>query len=414
MKLSEKYSQVTILTSLVILFFTGIIYYLVIHFILTEKHNRDLEIEENEIKEYVRVYRKLPLPGIFKDQIVYYTAATGDVQRRFSDTEFYKKNNDDTEPGRQLVTKVELNGKTYQVTIIKSKVESEYLIRIIFLVTLAVSALLLITTMLVNKLVLSRLWKPFHAILFQLKSFQVAGNIELKTEESKIDEFRDLNSAAITLARRVRNDYRELKNFTDTASHEMMTPLAIINSKLDALLQTGPFSDIQGVLLEDIYTAIGRLSRLNQSILLLAKMENRMISNLGPVLLHELIPKKLRQFQELIEANGIQVELSLQNKEVSMNKHLADILLNNLISNAIRHNVAGGMIYITLDAEKIRIQNTGDPVMLNETLIFEKFHRGELSDGAGLGLALSRQICGYYGFKLVYSFARTHCFEVIF
>ena len=82
------------------------------------------------------------------------------------------------------------------------------------------------------------------------------------------------------MTQRVKKDYTELKSFTDNASHEMMTPLAVINSKLDTLIQTEILSDQQGELIADVYLAVSRLSRLNQSLLLMTKIENNLIQYL--------------------------------------------------------------------------------------------------------------------------------------
>jgi signal transduction histidine kinase len=247
-----------------------------------------------------------------------------------------------------------------------------------------------------------------------MKAFNIAQKEEIRPQLTKIDEFNELNESANAMAARVRKDYRELKNFTDNASHEMMTPLAIINSKLDTLLQTGTFSSEQGALIENIYTAIGRLIKLNQSLLLLAKIENKLISDVQDIDMQQLVRDKALQFQELFEKDGLTLGQEMQPCNVRMSKYLADILLNNLFSNAIRHNHSGGSIEIILRAGLLTISNTGKSEVLDNQL-FERFSKSASSEGTGLGLAISMQICALYGFTLTYQHLENrHQFLVIF
>ena len=194
----------------------------------------------------------------------------------------------------------------------------------------------------------------------------------------------------------------------------MMTPLAIITLKLDSLLQTGGLSAQQAVLIDEIYLAAGRLSRLHRSLLLLAKIENNMISDIHDINFSELVVAKMSQFQELLDNNQLKIECRIENTQVQMSRFLGDILLNNLISNAIRHNLQGGEIKVELDQEAFRISNTGRDMDASSRM-FDRFSKSPESEGMGLGLAISKQICNLYGFQLNYVHAdNRHNFSVQF
>jgi signal transduction histidine kinase len=403
MKLAQRYNRANLITSFIILTITGVIYYIAIHFILTGKLDKDLIIEEKEIEAYVHNYGKLPSPGDFLHQKVTYQkhAAGKAIERNFFYDDFYNETEKENEPGRSLITSVNLNGQNYQVTISKSRVESEDLIQLIFMITLAVTILLLVSLLLINRFVLQRIWSPFYSTLGMMKAFNITQKEEIIPPITKIDEFNELNDSANAMAARVRKDYKELKSFTDNASHEMMTPLAIVNSKLDSLLQTGTFSASQGAILQDIYHAIGRLIKLNQSLLLLAKIENNLIADVQDIEMNQLVGDKILQFQELFEKDGLTLVHELQPSKVRMSKYLADILLNNLIANAIRHNHPGGSIEVFLDKGFLTISNTGKSEQLDNQL-FERFSKSAASEGTGLGLAISKQICNLYGFSITY------------
>ncbi|WP_316828473.1 ATP-binding protein [Pedobacter miscanthi] len=402
MKLSNRYNRVNILTSIVVLIITGVIYYVVIHFILTEKLDRDLAVEENEISQYVRTFNKLPLPASYLDQQISYKNLNGAIpEREFLYTSYYNPKEQENEPGRSLITIVQLNGKAIEVTITKSRVESEDLVRIILFITLGITIVLLLSLLLINRFVLNRLWRPFYSILNRMKAFEVTRMDTIEHEPTKIDEFNELSKSVNAMAERVRQDYKELKSFTDNASHEMMTPLAVINSKLDSLLQTESFTAQQGALLEDIYHATGRLSRLHQSLLLLAKIENNLIPDFQTIELKEMVEAKGRQFQELFEKDGLVFTEKLAPVEIKMSRYLADILLNNLFSNAVRHNIAGGYIHVELNQKALMVANSGK-IRQFQTKVFDRFSKSAESEGMGLGLAITKQICNLYGFRIDY------------
>ncbi|KEQ30320.1 histidine kinase [Pedobacter antarcticus 4BY] len=403
MKLSSRYNRVNLVISLLVLLLTGIIYYFLIHLILNAKLDKDLEVEEEEIIRYAAIYKKLPLPGNYLDQQVSFKelhpADTG--IREFKNTVYKNEPEHVVEPGRGLVTSLDLNGKTYEVTIIKSRLESEGLVRMILLITLAVTGLLLFTLFVINRFILSQLWKPFYAVLDQMKSFNLVKSHQLQFKKGEVDEFDELFDSANLMALRVQQDYKELKNFTDSAAHEMMTPLAIIRSKLDTLLQTGEFNDKQYGLLDDVYRAINRTSRLNQSLLLLTKIENKQLPESKIYPMHDLLQEKARQFEELFEKKNLRLDLDINPTSLVMSRYLADIFFNNLLSNAVRHNYQGGRVWVKSSGDFILIGNTGRSEELDEKH-FQRFYKAADSEGTGLGLAICLEISVQYGYKFTY------------
>ncbi|MFW0715396.1 sensor histidine kinase [Pedobacter sp. N23S346] len=417
MKLAQRYNRTNLFISFIILMITGVIYYIAIHFILTGKLDRDLVIEEKEIEAYVSNYGKLPAPGDFLHQkVTYRKLATGQIiERNFLYEDFYNKAEKENEAGRSLITSVNLKGENFQVTISKSRVESDDLVRLIFMITLAVTVLLLISLSLINRFVLQRIWSPFYSTLNMMKAFNITQKEEIIAQHTKIDEFNELNTAVLSMADRVKKDYSKLKTFTDNASHEIMTPLAIINNKLDLLLQGKPLDLEQGKLIDEIYHAVGRLSRLNNSLILLAKIENNLIPEQESVDLKGLINQKIDQFQELLDNKNITLIKDLQDKKVVISRYLVDILLNNLLSNAIRHNIANGKIEIKLDSRSLKISNTGSVEALDGNLAFERFYKISTSEGMGLGLAIVKQIATLHNYSVTYNFAEgRHIFSIEF
>lgn len=417
MKLAQKYNRANMFTSLIILALSGAVYYFAIHYILTNRLDNDLDIEEQEIIAYADKYSRLPSPEDYKDQqVTFRLLEQGAAEERYHlDTDYYNSEEEETEPGRSLITVIQTGGHKYIVTITKSSLEAEDLIRLIFMITLGVFIILLVSLIVINRLVLSRLWSPFYDMLKQLKMFNLADNREFSIPSTQIEEFQELNQSVLSMTQRVKKDYTELKSFTDNASHEMMTPLAVINSKLDTLIQTEILSDQQGELIADVYLAVSRLSRLNQSLLLMTKIENNLIRDEESIELSTMISQKIRQFNELLQDHEIEVTQQLVPHQIMMNKHLADILLNNLISNAIRHNHRQGRIIIKLSANTLSVANTGAEKPLDEQRAFKRFYKDIASEGTGLGLAITSQICNYYQLQLKYGYTTDqHIFTISF
>jgi signal transduction histidine kinase len=416
MKLLSRYNRITLITTIFVMVIAGIIYYRAVSWILTDKIDDDLVVEENEALNFVKLNHHLPQEFNSQDQRVsFYPAVKGSVTRQFINTDYYNSAEKEYELGRELISAVQVKENFYKIVIVESKVETEDLIRIIFFITAGLILLLLFILLIINRLLLNRLWKPFNAIMKELRLFNITDNSEMQNTETGIEEFKELNIAVINMSLRVKHDYKDLKTFTENASHELLTPIAVINSKLDTLIQTENFSERQSKLLNDLYTAVNRLNRLNQSLLLLVKLENRLDPRMDKIDLKDLVEEMLIQLDEIYEDKKLKISLTLNNKEIYGSQYLVDILLNNLLINAIRHNHFGGEIIIELTEQCLTISNTGDNAPLASDQIFKRFHKSSGSEGSGLGLTISRQICENLGFRLEYSFLKPyHRFRINF
>ncbi|MDR3693068.1 HAMP domain-containing sensor histidine kinase [Mucilaginibacter sp.] len=429
MKLQTRYNYVNLATTVVVLLITGIIYYQAISWILTRQKDQDLKVEEQEIFEYVARNHHLPQTFESNDQQITFTEAKpGSIKREFINTDYYERwdrdkgfrhhkhrSDGEYESGRGLITSVTVSDKYYKILIVESKVETEDLIRLIFTITIAVILLLLLVLLITNRFILNRLWKPFYNIMKELRLFNIADTREIPKLETDIDEFAELNTVVVDMASKAKHDYKDLKIFTENASHELMTPIAVINSKLDTLIQTENFSERQSKLLNDLYSAVSRLNRLNQSLLLLVKIENRLLHERQQINLRELTEEMVMQFEEIFQDKELKVSYTLNDKEIYASPYLTEVLLSNLINNAIRHNYIGGEVVINLTGDSLVVQNTGNAAELNEEKIFTRFHKSSGSEGSGLGLTISKQICGNFGFSLKYSFEGVyHTFTVEF
>lgn len=405
MKLFVKYSRVNIVASILALLLGSIGYYFTVRYVLIHQLDEALKIEEAEILDFTLNRGQLPEPANYRDQQISYTPAETVVTRRFSNAQRREHRHKGTTPYRELVFSVRAGPQLYTVSVAQSEEETEDLLELIMLITAGMIGVLLVILFLANRLLLRRIWQPFYQTLAHMRTFNLSSQPLLPAIGTDIEEFRDLETAARQMTDKIIRDYMLLKDFSDNASHEMQTPLAIINSKLDLLIQDTALAETHHVTVQSIYDAVSRLRQLNQSLLLLTKIGNNQFVQAEPVDLAVLIEGKLSQLEDPLRDRHLTVTKELYPVKLPINAYLADILLNNLLTNAIRHNLDGGNITIGLSGRSLRISNSGAELGFEADSIFERFVRGAHSGGTGLGLAIVRQICDNYRFPVRYSYA---------
>jgi signal transduction histidine kinase len=335
---------------------------------------------------------------------------------QYVDTSIYLSVTKDYEPVRMLNSAFALQGKYYQLKIISSMVEEDDLVSHLFWSIIWLYLILLICIILINNVVLRRLWRPFYSLLGQLQEFRIGKDEKLPTTQTQTDEFLQLKDASHTLIRHATETYRNQKQFTENASHELQTPLAIITNKLELLLENGTLNHKDADTVSQTLQIISRLTQLNKSLLLLSKIENRQFVEDQPISINNLIHEILEDLQEFVEFKQIKITLNdTQKVIVEMDQTLARVLVSNLIRNAIFHNKKQGNLCIEINHNTLTIQNTATAGPLVADDIFKRFYKqNRETQSVGLGLSIVHAICERYGFSIVYSFPGTHQFSIRF
>lgn len=407
MKLLAKYNRVTIPITIATLLISSIAFYFILHYVLVHQLDKDLSIEKQEILHHVFETGTLPEVSNYKDQQINFTLSKGQVlKNKFSTQNEYDKSEGEEETFRRLDFPVTVKGNTYIATVRKSQQETEDIVRLILMITFSVIAFLLLIIFIANRLLLGKLWQPFNNTIEQLKQFNLLGKNEIELHKTNVDEFTDLNSAAFLMTQKVNADYELLKSFTENASHEIQTPLAIIKTKLELLSQSENLSEPQINAIQSLNAATTRLSKLNQSLLLLTKIENRQFVTTEQVNISAILLSYLDNFEELAETKNISIKKNIgKDLLVEMNESLAEILISNLIINAIKHNHKEGSIEIDIEGNTLSISNTGNVPTNGTSEYFERFKKDSASnDSLGLGLSIVKKICETYGFLVSYKY----------
>jgi len=418
MKLLTKIS-LNFLSIALFIFLTGII---VFYFVLRQQVNENINIElqkrQTSILNQMQSAHGSPQtpPGI--DQKIEITPLTNENQANssYSDTLIFDSELQHYIAYRQLQFVTEINQQKFLVKIYKSHAETDNLIvRIILLMTLLVVALI-IGLLILNRHISKKSWKAFYSTINKIKMYDLNSHEEFLLTDSDIKEFNDLNSVLISMTDRIKADYYNLKEFSENASHELQTPIAVINSKMELLLQSDYLKEKELKTVVDAYEAGSKLSRLTNTLLLLSKIGNRQFPEVEKIDFKKIIDTQLQDLEEVIDNKKITIHGPKSSHLVEMNPYLADILISNLIKNAIRHNQKKGIISFSISEEKLLVANSGEEIKGDPDQLFKRFYKSSSSDkSVGLGLAIVQTICEVSGFKASYSFENEmHSFVIQF
>lgn len=412
MKLFTKYNRINLTVMSLLFIIAGASYYFLLSTVLVHEVDEALGKYEQQVEKYVAKNDSLPVFKNFEEVMVKYRLTDHEVERKISQVALYNTDDHITETFRQIVFTQRAGNKLYEISVAKPLEGTQILIHSIAYGTLVILFFIIIISALLNYLLLRKLWRPFYAAMNEMKGFKLGNKTEPLLPDSDIDEFSLMNRSLSQAINSAKDDYRILKEFTENASHETQTPLSIIRAKLDLVIQDEGLSEGQTEALQSAYAAVTRLSKLNQSLLLLAKIENNQFTTVETIDLKKRVEEKVQQFHEFWEGNHMRVNLKLEEASITANPELIDILLNNLLSNAGRHNAEGGEIGIWLIAGQLEVSNTAKSEKLDTTKLFSRFYKEEqYSTHNGLGLSIVKQIADHSGLIISYRFqTRQHHF----
>lgn len=412
MKLLNKNNLYYFIFSLTACIAIGISFYLVTKHLIYEEVESRLLVEKRDFEDYVKknggVWHNSCYFVEDKIHLVPVDPPTTVISKdlRFTDTLLYDEFSKDLIRFRQLSFYKKLENKYYLVHLRKSLLESDKLLKYLTVTILSLLSVAFSVMYFIQRKMSENIWYPFYNTLNKIKSFDLRKDNELDLGSTSIYEFNELNKVIERMSKKIKQDYSSLKEFTENASHEIQTPLALINARVEELIQSRNLSEKELHLINEIHASSLRLSKLGSALLLLSKIENDQFEHWEPINFERLIKKKLEEFEEIFRHRGLSVELVTEGSLVlNINTILADMLLTNLIGNAVKHNLSKGRIRIALWSTGFKISNTGLPLTEDPSSLFQRFKKGKhKSDSSGLGLAIVQQICISYNLSVSYTY----------
>ena len=334
----------------------------------------------------------------------------------YRDSMIYIKEKNETEPARILTTIFkDKENRHYELSVFTPTIEKRDLQEAIFHLLIALFATLLIAILVINIWVFRRSMKPFYQLLNWLDKYRLGQENEPLDISTDTSEFRKLNETVKRYASHSEEIYRQQKLFIGNASHEIQTPLAVCQNRIEMLMEDESLSEEQLSELAKTYQTLEYVSKLNKSLLLLSKIDNSQFVDSANVCINELVHRYMDDYQEVYDYKEIQITLNeKENFHLQINETLATMLITNLLKNAYVHNYEHGTIQIEIGKDYITFSNSGDLQPLDEKRVFERFYQGKKKEGTtGLGLAIVAAICRQCSLAVSYRFVNNmHEFHV--
>lgn len=298
-----------------------------------------------------------------------------------------------------------VNKRGYSIIILQVLTEKMDLLETVSLYTFFLFISLLFISLLINYLISRKLWNPFYKTVAKAAGFNILSDKPLDLPETDVLEFQQLNRVIEKMTLKMRGDYLNLKEFNEDAAHEIQTPLAVIRSKTELLMQNKNLRKESINLIKSINEATNRLFKLNQGLLIISKIENQYYHEIKEISLREIVATCLENYTEIVQLRNIRVEFEASSPAmVRMNEVLADVLVSNILSNAVRYNLTKGFIKCRIDDHSLEISNSGLPLNTDSELLFRRFYKGsDNPQSVGLGLSIVRKITDNYKMKISYT-----------
>ncbi|MGG7441063.1 sensor histidine kinase [Chryseobacterium arthrosphaerae] len=413
MKVSLKYYTIKYLIMILLLIiavWAGLFY----AYILDEVHdNVDDGLRDRKIQIIKAVYLNPQLLknnefGFNEFKIIPIRAAEYQNKSRLYNKMYYMEYDDKDQPYRVLEADFIDQYKNHQRLVIRtSTVEEDELIYDLTTALIVLYLLLVISIVVVNGYLLNKAMRPFYKILDKLKKYQFGIPASEQEQNYLIKEFDELNVEINEMIERNELVFYQQKQFIENASHELQTPLAIVINKIDLQIQNEEPDEKNMNLLSEIKNDLRRMVGLNKSLLMLSKIENSQFNKTSGVDFNVMITKLVQDYEDFIEFKKIQVNIIEKGYFIAdFNQDLADILLSNLLKNAVKYNNEAGILNIMIENDRLTFQNSGTSVALDKSRIFNRFYKqGSDHTSTGLGLSIIQTIIKQYpGWEISYEF----------
>lgn len=418
MKLITRFILIYLVVTTVVLSIGGVISY----FIIKDEIDRELKWEFLEridrvayLIENGRIFHDPGNVGGDQNLEVRELNSLSENHVEVGDTLIWDDRLEHYERNVKVIAHRNIKGKTYYISTYGVMIESDDITEAVLKTILWILGMQVIGAIGIGFFVSERLFKPFRDTLKNIRNFKLYEKEYITARKTSVKEFDDLNLFIEEMTRKAVNDYKNLREFADNASHELQTPLAIAKGKLELMAET-PLNPEQYRYVESLEKTIKKLSRLSESLAILTKIENLEFTSSHKINLSELIRESIESFRELIELNNLSLETVIHdNVKITMHPLMAEILWTNLFQNAIHHNIENGDIRIQLTSERLTVTNTGKSLSADPAELFERFRKADQnSNSIGLGLSIIKRIVDQNNLQISYTFHKgVHRIEII-
>ncbi|ETZ21363.1 hypothetical protein N824_28250 [Pedobacter sp. V48] len=223
-------------------------------------------------------------------------------------------------------------------------------------------------------------------------------------------DFKYLDESLISLMDQINVDFEKEREFTANASHELMTPISILQNKMENLLADDQITEDVAMRIVGMMKTLDRLKKISSSLLFISRIENDQFVKLASVKLVDLLEDIKEEISHRLEDKDLTFIIDIKDKVTlkNVNHDLLFQLFYNLINNAIKYNIEGGSVTVTDAVNKqgdyqVFIKDTGIGIASEDIdFIFDRFRKANLSEnvGYGLGLSIVKSIAVYHNIDI--------------
>jgi signal transduction histidine kinase len=390
MTLFDKLRRDYIIYSIIILLISGVSFYLIIKSIIKIEIDEELVYEKNRVLEQFQNSDN-EIPIIKTDIIEIQNLSERNSIMSISDTLIF--NSYELVHYRQIKNTFNKNKQNYLLTIRKISIEDDELVFIVFLIVMLVFILLLSMLFYFKQRNEKRLFEPFYDIMNKLSKIRLTDIMNIEANTNSIVEFDLLKKELNILLEKLSADFRAYKEFTEETSHELQTPLTILKSQIDVLLQKHKIDNELLIKINSFAQIIDQMSSLIKSLNLINKIDNHVFGEIEEISLIKVIEVNLERLDMILSSYNLVLNLD-SDIIILTNPYLIKILCSNLIMNAINHNNETKFIKIDMKNNQLILENSGDELSIETDLLFKTFKKGNLNNSSsGLGLSIVKRIC---------------------
>jgi len=266
---------------------------------------------------------------------------------------------------------------------------------------------LLALTVVVEVLFISYLLAPLDKIIAHIKSVNSPTSFNYSHVKTYTEDFIYLQFTIQFLMRRIEKAFNTEREYIGNVSHELLTPISVIRSKLENIINEGNLTEKDMERVYESKRTLARLTSMVRSLLMLSRLDNGEYPRLDKINVKEIINSVLGELSDRLEAKGLSVKVEWKTGRfyIDGNNELLFNMFYNLINNSIKYTDKGG---ITIEAIEmgpivtIEIKDTGAGIEAADIPhIFTRFGKHDKEgEGFGLGLALVKKICDYHSIRI--------------
>jgi len=311
---------------------------------------------------------------------------------------------------RVLAEVIELGGDRYLLEIGRSLSTIEKIEGMFFQIAMGILFLFLALSFLLDSAISKRIMAPFNKIIHsKISRINEPQEFHDKSIESTTQEFKLLDVAISEMMKRIQKSFNQERVFISHASHELKTPISVLQSKLEAIFNDEHLTSYQSEKLMDMQDTLQKMKKSVNALLLLSKVNNAQYLKTETVDLKNLVDALVEDWTEIAEEKGILIKKGIIAPFVfeDTNLSLCQMMVQNALSNAVKYVENGGEISLsgTINGDSYEVVVENDGVGIDDKLIEQVknglvFLKDVSKEKSGFGLQIMYKVALFLGVGL--------------